>query len=418
LENCQQGNEIRRYLFLEDQNCAQYFPNLIAEQSGVQSLEIEFLAFFHALLKENPSFEAILKEEAPSGNMDVHAQKSLLKNAEVRKYLQEYGYDIESSGYLIALKKGEEVVAEIFWNDEEKVFSVNLLGKELLFPLAGFSARQKEFTQNEFASERAKFLKEIQSIESGSLPRENILLIGEQGGNTDTLILFSLDHVKKTVTLISLPRDLWIETQKINAIAPRFGIPALKEKLEELLGQEIHRYITINMLAFPLAIDAIGGIDIILQRSLIDPKYRTVNEEGEEGTLYYKAGWHHLRGVEALRVARSRQTTSDFDRAKRQQQVIESAITKMKKRKFDSLVALTPILLTYVKTDFSPEELVALFWKGKEYAVRRGAVMSTGNILESTMFDLGNGSRTYILQPKDEDWSLLPKFVWNTMMQR
>ena len=104
----------------------------------------------------------------------------------------------------------------------------------------------------------------------------------------------------------------------------------LKKVLSDMTGYKLDKYILIDMYAFIDVIDLIGGIDVHLDKAVIDPTYRTV-DDGVVGTLHYEPGDYHLGGVEALRLARSRHTSSDFARAERQQLIIESIQNKAQK---------------------------------------------------------------------------------------
>lgn len=171
----------------------------------------------------------------------------------------------------------------------------------------------------------------------------NFLLLGTGGKNhegsdlTDTILVASLNEEKKTISMISLPRDLYIKDEivgssRINEVYyyakqeyadSALAIDHLKKKIEETLGTEIQYWAMVNFDGFKEIIDIIGGIDVNVENAIYDPYYP------KDGTYLYEtfsisAGLHHLDGETALKYARSRKTTSDFDRAKRQQDIIFS----------------------------------------------------------------------------------------------
>jgi LCP family protein required for cell wall assembly len=168
--------------------------------------------------------------------------------------------------------------------------------------------------------------------------RVNILVMGldyrdwEGGGpsRTDTMILTTIDPVTRSAGIFSIPRDLWVDIPgfgygKINTayyLGELYqvdgGGPALAiQTVEKLLGVEINYYAQVDFNAFVEFVDLIGGIDVEVPESLrIDPL-------GPKNTIYLDPGLQHLDGEQALAYARNRDTIgSDFDRAKRQQQVI------------------------------------------------------------------------------------------------
>ena len=185
--------------------------------------------------------------------------------------------------------------------------------------------------------------------------RLNILLIGadEQAGghNTDTLITLSIDPVSKQVAMFSLPRDteqvpvppgpsqrVWGSTygQKINSwfVNNRHrsdlwpgndrtrGYNALKAIIGNLYGLDIKYFVEVNFDGFTKVIDALGGVTINVQVPVVDDTFPGTT--GRTQRLYIPSGIQHMDGDQALRYARSRHTSSDFDRGARQQRVLLS----------------------------------------------------------------------------------------------
>ncbi len=181
----------------------------------------------------------------------------------------------------------------------------------------------------------------------------NFLLLGiggedHDGGDlTDSIIVASLDEDSNLVPMLSIPRDLYIEYNdegtygdRINryyelskldyenddypeAQAQELALEDTADKVGDILGIDIHYYALIDFNGFVEVIDAIGGVDIYLEESFYDNAYPI------EGTTYFEtfslpAGENHLDGEDALKYARSRHTTSDFDRALRQQEILNA----------------------------------------------------------------------------------------------
>lgn len=185
--------------------------------------------------------------------------------------------------------------------------------------------------------------------------RLNILLIGadEQDGghNTDTMITVSIDPVTNQVVMFTLPRDtvdvpippgparnVWgsVYGSKINSFfvaasgradvfpgsrATR-GYTGLKAILGHLYGLDIKYYVEVNFSGFRKVVDALGGVTINVQVPVVDDNYPRPG--GHRERLFVSAGVQHMTGAEALAYARSRKSTSDFDRSARQQRVIIS----------------------------------------------------------------------------------------------
>ncbi len=217
------------------------------------------------------------------------------------------------------------------------------------------------------------------------LERVTILVLGidertqETGPfRTDTMIVLTLDPASKTAGMLSIPRDLWVpipamDTEgKINtanflgdAYNYPGGGPALAmETVRENLGIPIDYYVRVNFTAFEKVIDAIGGVEICVPEAINDPEYPAFDNYGYD-PLYIKAGCQMMDGALALKYARTRHTGTDFDRARRQQQVILAVRDKViKQNLLPQLVAQAPTLLdtlkNSVKTDLSLEQMIQL----------------------------------------------------------
>ena len=206
--------------------------------------------------------------------------------------------------------------------------------------------------------------------------RVNILVLGIGGQGheapnlTDTMMVVSIDPKTKDAAMLSIPRDLYVKipatsktgTQygKINA-ANVYGGPQLSARVvSNVIGVPIHYYVMLDFAGFKQAIDAVGGIDINVPTAINDPSYPCDNGKGY-CPFRMAAGKQHMNGATALRYSRSRKSTSDFDRAARQQLVIAALREKaLKLSTLTNPVKLTALLDTlggHIKTDIQPAEL-------------------------------------------------------------
>ncbi len=261
------------------------------------------------------------------------------------------------------------------------------------------------------------------------------LLCGSHKKETDSMIITIADDEQKKLTLISIPRDLYYKGRKINHIYFLWGVNQLLRELSDITGIEIKHYLMIDMFAFIDAINIVGGIDIILDQDLVDPSYK-IKENGKWDYLSYKKGAHHLDGIQALRVARSRNCTSDFSRARRQQQLIEALNIKFKSLSIvdmGRIYALIGTLVKYIDTNLSPFEMAGYLSKFRDYRVSSQNVLDTSNILYFTysniylmknkneeqkkdpVGDQNNGA--YILLPRNDDWNLIRWYIRELIMQ-
>ncbi len=178
----------------------------------------------------------------------------------------------------------------------------------------------------------------------------NFLLIGSDKRSgasfrTDTMVIAILRPNDGQVSLISIPRDLWVsipgwENQRINTayqhgIAtdyPGGGPGLLKDTIQYNLGIRIDHTAMVDFDGFRQIVDTLGGVDIPVSCPytdwhLIDPTY---NPEIEDNWALYtvEPGVIHMDGDLALWYARSRQKSSDFDRGRRQQEVLRAIFTQ------------------------------------------------------------------------------------------
>jgi len=246
----------------------------------------------------------------------------------------------------------------------------------------------KEALQHDEAEAVAAFeLPEIMELTEtqGNLGAINILVAGKNSSNVDTIILLHIDPYRESASLVSIPRDLYYNDRKINSVYGWFGMREFVKQLSEMTGQRIHHYVLVDMYVFRDLIDVLGGVDVVLEEDLIDPSYRVI-ENGIEATLHYPAGEHHLNGTEALRIARSRYSTSDYSRAARQQIILEGLQQKARELNATDTTTIIKLINTVLKnteTDLSMRKSLEYFLRFKNYSLERGSVISSGNVLES-----------------------------------
>jgi LCP family protein required for cell wall assembly len=199
--------------------------------------------------------------------------------------------------------------------------------------------------------------------------RFTVLLLGSDkrkgivGERTDTIIVATIDPLSGRVAMVSLPRDTvnvpiapgQAYSDRINTLyfdllgsggKRKVALGKLRERLSYAFDTEIDRAALIDFDGLTRLIDSIGGIDVRLKEPLIDPSMHI----GKKG-LRLKAGRQHLDGKEALAFSRSRHTDSDYDRARRQQQVISATAAKVRDRGIAALPALVELVRQKMVTD-------------------------------------------------------------------
>ncbi len=262
----------------------------------------------------------------------------------------------------------------------------------------------------------------------GGASREgtDLLLIGTHEAQADAIMLLHLSP-DRTISMISIPRDLYYNGRKLSHHQEIYGTQALVRRIGEITGRQIDAYVAIEMYAFIEVVNILGGITLTLEEPLIDPTYR-VRDDGEWGTLHYPAGTYSLNGIEALRIARSRATTNDFDRALRQQKILNALrhrINELHAGNLNTVYQLFRTLYEYVDTDLGAWELTQYFLAYRNAPIANRTGMTFDNILYATYSNVHNRGLTleeaqeiedfyyglWILLPREDDWNVIPWFV-------
>ena len=143
--------------------------------------------------------------------------------------------------------------------------------------------------------------------------------------NSDTMMLIHVSGDRSRVTVISIPRDSWVNIpghgfNKINAAYGLGGPKLVVQTVEANTGLTINDFVQVNFLGFVKVIDALGGVNICLPFAVDDPY----------SGLHLAKGRHHVSGITALEYARDRHSfaTSDLARIQDQQHLLSSMLTE------------------------------------------------------------------------------------------
>lgn len=221
----------------------------------------------------------------------------------------------------------------------------------------------------------------------------NVLLLGVAGDGeknpfvTDTIMVASIDAKADKVTLISLPRDIWIPDlrDKINGAysvgnkkSENGGLVLAESVVEEVTGLTIHYALAVDFDGFVEVVDALGGVEVDVARGFTDERFPVPGREDDDcdgdpeyacryETVSFSEGKTFMNGETALKFARSRHSTdplegNDLARAARQQKVLFA----IKEALLSPDILLSPAKLlklwstfkNITKTDLSDPELM------------------------------------------------------------
>lgn len=230
-----------------------------------------------------------------------------------------------------------------------------------------------------------------QELRQDNFQRTNVLVLGIGGENhyggtlTDTILVGSYNHVKKSATMLSIPRDLYVNIDtnyrhKLNVAHTYYnrvyGEELAYEKIQQLIGNitglKIHYTIVLDFEAFVSVVNTLDGIEIDVPEPLIDTLYPLEDASGNfirHMTFRVDAGPQIMDGETALKYVRSRQSTSDFDRGLRQQLVIKAIKDKAIKTNYitniNKLQQMYYGLKQNVKTNMNINEIVRAAYLAK-----------------------------------------------------
>lgn len=225
-----------------------------------------------------------------------------------------------------------------------------------------------------------------------TVPREfnlvNIILLGGDDeltdGNfyrTDTMIIVSINRDTGSVAMLSLPRDLFVyipsgQMNRLNVVyaigesigwTPGGGFGLLRQTILYNFGINVHYYARVNFSGFQEIINTMGGVDIAVDCAYQD--YQLIGAEvpegaeevGDEGLHTLGVGYYEMDGAQALWYARTRRNSSDFDRGRRQQQLLRAIWHRAKESvSLTNAVDLWNQGMEVVDTDMGLDDFVSL----------------------------------------------------------
>lgn len=256
----------------------------------------------------------------------------------------------------------------IFVKDDDVKVNYELLSADNAI-LAGYEGE----LETEFDVSRIKKISEEEA--AGTY---NLLLLGvdrredDWYGNSDAIILVTVNHDVQKIFLTSFMRDLYAEipdygVRKLNAAHAIGGGPLIVETLENTYGVQIDNYARVDFNSMTDIIDALGGVDIEMSEEEAKSANNSIREMCKMQGKKYKenklksGGKLHLNGIQAVAYSRIRKVgNSDYERTKRQRKVLTELINNAKKLKFRDISGLLNQVLPLVTHNVDPLTMVNL----------------------------------------------------------
>lgn len=277
--------------------------------------------------------------------------------------------------------------------------------------------------------------------------RTNVLIMGYGGGThdgaylTDSLSLASLLPQSHHTSLVSVPRDLFVQYppnsgqySKINAIYesasnnnkdPKAGGDAAAQKIALITGLDVKYWVTIDFEGFRELINSIGGIDVYVPDSFnaCYPKNDDANKDASWIKVQFNKGMQHMDGATAIQYARAREPLAvcgmgtsenpaeltDFGRSARQQIIVKAVLSKVKQvstwpKLFGAMDALK-------KTIYTNMSLADLSQFALKMDLNDPKTAHIGLSNQNVLADGTSNDGQYILQPANGNWGAIPVYV-------
>lgn len=253
------------------------------------------------------------------------------------------------------------------------------------------------------------------------------------GDLTDTIMLASFDLVNRKITLISIPRDIWIEEikAKINSAYHYGGIELAIKHISEITGQKTDYYALVNFDSFEKIINFLGGIEVRVVRTFDDYKYPIAGKEKDlcNGDRTYACRYEHLHfdaglqtmdGLTALKFVRSRNSQgeegSDFARSARQELIIQAVKDKILTTKLyfypakigGLLKIIQEEIVTNIKSDQYGSFGELAFRFRNDFSNAKMVTLTEGEFL---VHPKRHSSGQWVLLPKTGNWEELKAFI-------
>ena len=206
-------------------------------------------------------------------------------------------------------------------------------------------------------------------VEEGLLTakdKSTIMIMGvdereDDVGRSDTLMIATVDPKKNRAALLSIPRDTRVKIaghgwDKINAAYAYGGERLTQRTVEDFLGVNMDHYVIINTHAFQKIIDAIGGIDIDVEKRMY---YEDPWDDDGGLVIDLRPGMQHMDGKTAVTYVRYRDEEGDIGRIKRQQKFMAACMEKITSPAIiPKLPSVIREVMDSVKTDLSMRQLL------------------------------------------------------------
>lgn len=243
----------------------------------------------------------------------------------------------------------------------------------------------------------------------------NILLVGIDLGDeeavmfkgaylprSDSMILLSVNTIKKTINMVSLSRAVYVAipghgNKRLNTAHAYGGSGLLVDTIQQNYKIRIDKYITVDISGFEEIVNTLNGVDIYMSE-----------QEAKAIVNSYSAGTYHLNGSQAVAFARLRYIDTDRARTGRQRTLLNAIASKMRSTSISGLLDMLDVMLPLVTTSFTRTELIRQIANAPKYFT-----MSVNEDIiphNATTLTMRDGKEVLIL-----DWNETTSYVHNLL---
>ena len=188
-------------------------------------------------------------------------------------------------------------------------------------------------------------------------------------GRSDTLMLAAVDEEQSRATLLSIPRDTRVEVgtygyDKINHAYAFGGHEMTLAAVEKIVGVPVTHYVLIDTSAFERIVDAVGGVDINVEKRM---HYEDPWDDNGGLVIDLQPGEQHMTGAQAIQYVRYRDGEGDIGRIARQQHFMRALLAQfLSPQVIPRLAAVVDEVKNAVETDLSTRQLLTLAKRMKD----------------------------------------------------
>lgn len=291
-------------------------------------------------------------------------------------------------------------------------------------PVEPSREKTKEFSQAGIQDAlNVAFSSDLKPLAGQKEGQTNFLLLGTPGLSrpgselTDTIMIAMVKFPGPQVKLVSIPRDLAVQTSeghfaKINSIYQRNlqkgekqAFEATKNKLEKITGLNLHYYIKIDLEVLKTIVKKLGGVNVQITEDIKDTAFPASNYSYQ--TFEVQRGWRYLDAEEAVKFIRTRHSAAgDLDRTKRQKALAAALILKLENmslfEKFSSVLHLRDDLRQHISSNLSLAEMKTCYAllgqiELSKVEVAQPDTRGQESSLENSRLDFGNQQASVLI---------------------